>query len=89
MSSKFSVKNFSKDQETLQCAADALMDYMKIGMIWAVGTILVMYAKFGWKGAALSAVMNSIIMYWIYSSYITSFNNAAKKYGLKFPDIRI
>ena len=34
MSSKFSVKNFSKDQDTLQNAADALSDYMKIGLMW-------------------------------------------------------
>ena len=33
MSSKFSVKNFSKDQVTLQHAADALSDYIFIGVV--------------------------------------------------------
>ena len=37
MSSKFSVKNFSKDQHTLQNAAGALSDYMKIGLMWSFG----------------------------------------------------
>ena len=37
MSSKFSVKNFSKDQETLQNAADALSDYLRIGWFWTFG----------------------------------------------------
>ena len=33
MSSKFSVMNFSKDQETLQNAAYALTDYLKIALL--------------------------------------------------------
>jgi len=37
MSSKFSVMNFSKDQETLQNAADALSDYLRIGLLWTFG----------------------------------------------------
>ena len=40
MSSKFSVKNFSKDQETLQNAADALSDYLKIGIFWTIGVAI-------------------------------------------------
>ena len=37
MSSKYSVKNFSKDQTTLQHAADSLSDYIYIGTLWTIG----------------------------------------------------
>ena len=38
MSSKFSVMNFSKDQQTLQRAADALKSFIIVGAIWSIGT---------------------------------------------------
>ena len=47
MSSKFSVRNFSKDQETLQNAADALADYLRIGIMWTIGVTVLFYAKHG------------------------------------------
>ena len=89
MSSKFSVKNFSKDNETLQNAADALSDYMKIGCLWAVGTTLVLYCNFGVQGAVTSVVMNSIIMVWIYTSYQKAFKLAATKNGLSLPTVKL
>lgn len=85
MSSKFSVKNFSKDQDTLQNAADALSDYLIIGILWTIGTCLIFYANYKWIGVILNTVINSGIMYWIYWSYIKSFNSACDKYDLKKP----
>jgi hypothetical protein len=85
MSSKFSVKNFSKDQDTLQNAADALSDYLIIGLLWTFGTSLIFYANYKWNGVILNTVINFAIMYWIYWSYIKSFNSACDKYGLVSP----
>ena len=85
MSSKFSVKNFSKDQDTLQNAADALSDYLIIGLLWTFGTCLIFYANYRWNGVILNTSINFAIMYWIYWSYIKSFNSACVKYGLKPP----
>ena len=87
MSSKFSVKNFSKDQETLQNAADALMDYMKIGTLWAAGCMMVMYAKYGNEGLLYSAVMNAVILSWVYVSYKKAFYSATQKYNLVMPTL--
>lgn len=87
MSSKFSVKNFSKDQETLQNAADALMDYMKIGILWAVGCMMVLYAKYGNEGLLYSATMNAIILIWVYFSYKKAFQCAVDKYNLVMPSL--
>jgi hypothetical protein len=85
MSSKFSVKNFSKDQDTLQNAADALSDYLIIGMLWAIGTSLIFYANYKWNGVIINTFINLSIMYWIYWSYIKSFNSACDKYNLDKP----
>lgn len=85
MSSKFSVMNFSKDQETLQRAADALRSYVIIAVIWTIGTILALYASYGWWGAWIGLVANAVMMGWIIISYIKAFSEAAKRYNLENP----
>lgn len=87
MSSKFSVVNFSKDQSTLQGAADALTGYLFIGTIWMIGSIFINFGQYGWPGFYASLVANIIIIGWIVGSYIQAFNIAVKRYGLKFPKI--
>ena len=87
MSSRFSVKNFSKDQEILQNAADALTDYMTVGLLWTFGNIMVAYANHGLIGAVVAFSMNAGIMAWIYFKYIQSFKFAMAKYGLKMPQL--
>ena len=87
MSSKFSVVNFSKDQSTLQGAADALTGYLFIGTIWMIGSILINYGQYGFSGLVASLIANLVIMGWIVVSYIQAFNIAVKRYGLKFPKI--
>lgn len=87
MSSKFSVKNFSKDQETLDNAVAALRDYMIIGVFWSFGTCLIFYANYGMKGLVLNIACNLAIILWIYFSYQKAFSDAAKKYDLKIPNL--
>lgn len=87
MSSKFSVKNFSKDQETLQNAADALRNYMYIGTLWTLATMMVMYSSHGTFGAVAGLLANLVFLAWIYFSYIYAFGCAAKAYGLKQPTV--
>jgi hypothetical protein len=87
MSSKFSVINFSKDQETLQRAADALKSYMMVGTIWTVGTMLALYASNGMGGAYVALAANLVMMGWIFISYLKAFKDAAKRYDLKEPTL--
>jgi hypothetical protein len=87
MSSKFSVMNFSKDQETLQRAADALKSFIIVGCVWTVGSVLSLYASYGWCGAWIGLVASLIMMAWIVLSYLHAFNEAAKQYGLIYPTI--
>ncbi len=89
MSSKFSVRNFSKDQETLQNAADALSDYLRIGIMWTVGLTILFYAKHGQVGAMIALITNLLIIAWIYYSYLNSFEYATKANSLKFPSVSI
>jgi len=89
MSSKFSVKNFSKNQETLDSAACALGDYMKIAIIWTLGIAILMYLNFGPRGAIYAIITNAVVVYWVYSSYMNSFQYAIKKYNLKQPEFTI
>lgn len=85
MSSKFSVKNFAKDQETLQNAADALSDYIKIGLFWTTGTAFLLYSNYQSLGLITAIVSNLLIILWMYISYQKAFAVAAKKYNLQMP----
>ena len=87
MSSKFSVVNFSKDQETLQGAADALTGYLLIAFIWTVGSCMISYGQYSTPGLVTSLVTNFVLVGWIYFSYLHSFRVAQKKYGLQFPKV--
>lgn len=87
MSSKFSVVNFSKDQETLQGAADALTGYLVIAFIWTVGSAMISYGQFGIYGMITSLIANIVLVSWIYFSYLHSFKVATKRYKLNFPKV--
>ena len=87
MSSKFSVRNFSKDQDTLQNAADALSDYIIIGILWSMGTSFLLYSSYGVKGLVYNLIANILIIMWILISYLQAFKYACKKYNLHMPKI--
>jgi hypothetical protein len=85
LSSKYSVMNFSKDQDTLNGAMVALREYCLIAILWMVGTCAVLYSQFGWKGFVTGFVANNAVLVWIIISYMKCFKKAAIKYGLKEP----
>lgn len=87
MSSKFSVMNFSKDQDTLQRAADALRSFIIVGVIWSIGTALALYASYGFCGIWIGTIACSIMMLWIILSYIHAFKAAAREHHLKEPTV--
>lgn len=87
MSSKFSVKNFSKDQETLNHAVEALSDYIIIGLLWTLGTSLIFFANYGVQGVIYNAVCNIGIIFWIYYSYMKAFKMAADSNNLTIPKL--
>jgi hypothetical protein len=87
MSSNFSVKNFAKDQETLQNAADALREYLILAFVWTLGTVLVLYSSYSWKGAIAALIANLIFIGWIYYIYVKAFQYAVDKYGLVMPRV--
>jgi len=87
MSSKFSVVNFSKDQDTLDNANSALKAYIIIGTAWMLGAMLSMYASYGICGAWIGFALNALMMAWIIISYMVAFRKAAKKYNLIVPKL--
>ena len=89
MSSAFSVRNFAKDQETLQNAADALAEYLSIALMWTIGTTILLYCNYGVPGLIVSAAINLGIVLWIYRSYMKAFRTATEKYKLTMPTIRL
>lgn len=87
LSSEFSIKNFSKDQETLQNAADALYHYLVLAVIWALGSMLILYSSYSWNGLIAAFLANAIIIGWIYYTYVKAFQHAVAKHGLQYPKI--
>ena len=87
MSSSFSVKSFSKDQKTLQDAADALRGYIYAGIVWMISNVMVLGASYGTTGAAWALASNGAVMIWIWKLYTDAFLDAQKNYGLARPRI--
>lgn len=87
MSSKYSVINFSKDQDTLQAAANALTGYIMIAFVWMMGSAMISFGQYGTPGLISSVVANVVLVGWIYFSYLHSFRVAARKYRLRFPRV--
>lgn len=85
MSSKFSVRNFSKDQETLQRASDALDAYNLVGGVWALGVILLMTGQYGRTGTWVAIGCNLAVLLWINLSYFHAFKLAAQAERLQYP----
>lgn len=84
-SSRFSVSNFSKDQKTLQAAADALSTYIIIAILWTLASCLVLYGQYGKTGIFWGVLTNGIFAGWIVGSYLMTFRKVAKDNGLKMP----
>jgi hypothetical protein len=84
LSSKFSVKNFAKDNETLNNAISALHDYIMIAFVWTIGVCMMLYSSNGIIGILCGLISNLIIIAWIYFSYIHSFKIASEKYNLDY-----
>ena len=89
MSSKYSVRNFSKDQQTLQSASDALSDFVLISTFWSIGVCLLMYAQYGVWGLITGLLSNILIILWLVLSYQSTFKEAAKTYNLKMPKFKL
>ena len=85
MSSKFSVKNFSRDQATLQNASDALDAYNLVGGLWAIGVVILMYGQYGMTGLWSAVACNLAVLLWINLSYFHAFKQAADANGLAYP----
>ena len=87
LSSKYSVLNFSKDQETLQNAANALYSYVVIGIIFTIGSVLTLSSIYGKRGFLMSVIANFGIIGWIVGSYCLAFKRASERYGLEMPKL--
>ena len=86
-SSRFSVMSFAKDAETLQRAADALSSYLVVGMLWTIGTSLILFSQWGREGLLAGVVTNLLVMWWIGYTYLRTFRAAARNHGLSEPKL--
>lgn len=85
MSSKFSVKNFSKDQRTMQAASTALDTYNTVGLLWALGVTIMLWGSYGRPGLAWGIITNVAVLAWINISYLHAFKQATEQNDVKFP----
>lgn len=87
MSSKFSVRSFAKDADTLQRASDALDGYNLVGGLWMMGVCMLMYGQYGALGLKCAIVCNLAVILWINLSYFHAFKQAAMDANLPYPRI--
>jgi hypothetical protein len=81
--------NFARDDETLQMAVDMFTSYIKISIIWTIILLVIFYIKYGVFGFILILLINTIIVCWIYYSYMLVFKFTAKNNNLQLPNLRL
>ena len=82
MSPKCVIREFTKDQDSLQNAIDALSDYIKIATIWTLFITILFYARHDKIGALIALIINILIMTWIYYTYNKTIEKVAKTNNL-------
>jgi hypothetical protein len=87
MSSVFSVRNFSKDQQTLNNAVGALCEFLKVAIVWFAITSALMYYSHGTKGFVVTFILTLVIVGWLTWIYEKAFREAACKNHLHKPSI--
>ena len=85
LSSSYSVRNFSKDQSTLQRAADALKGYVIMSIVWTIATMLALYGAYGCFGALVGLAANLAMIAWIVITYFQAFKDCVKEHNLTMP----
>jgi hypothetical protein len=58
MSSVYSIRNFTKDQRTLDNGVCAFKDYLVIALVWAIGVTLILYSTAKMRGLIAALVSN-------------------------------
>jgi hypothetical protein len=87
LSSTYSVNNFSKDQATLQRAADSLTAYIVIGSLWTLGCMAILGAQYSAKGAFFAFAINGVMMLWLVCRYIRTFQQVTQRENLQMPTL--
>jgi hypothetical protein len=87
LSSAYSVKNFSKDQKTLQSAATALRAYIIMSCVWTIASMLTLYASNGCTGSAIALLLNLAMIGWIILTYYMAFTEAVMEFQLQMPRV--
>lgn len=87
LSSAYSVKNFSKDQKTLQSAGYALRSYIIMSCVWTIASMLTLYASSGCLGSAVALIFNLAMIAWIVITYMLAFREVVEEAQLKMPRV--
>jgi len=80
--SKFTIPRFVKTQESMDLINESLRNSLITGLIWMTATVFVMYGSYGVRGGIIGAMMNLIIITWLYYGYRKYIHMAAKEHGL-------
>lgn len=86
MSSSFSILNFAKDQATMDAAKEALNDFMWWGLLWNLGSTLVLGSEHGLKGSLAAVGANTAVLGGIWLKYNAAFEEARVRHGLPEPE---
>jgi len=87
LSSTYSVRNFSKDQDTLNNGCGALKEYETVAFIWMIIVALFLVYSHGLKGLIIGLIFNILVIGWIHWRYCIAFKDACKKHNLRHPNV--
>jgi magnesium-transporting ATPase (P-type) len=78
------IRTPNQAKEQLNRAVRNFHRFLLIALAWAIGSIFIMYEKYGYQGSITVFILDIVVILWIYISYKDAFKEAAKLTGLDF-----
>lgn len=81
--SRFMIRTFTRTQEAVDATVSEMYSYIVIGLLWTIGTTILMYVQHYYIGAVLNMTVNLLAMWWIIYRRYSVLVETATKYGLQ------
>ena len=81
--SRFMIRSLIRTQEAVDATISEMYSYIVIGLLWAIGTTILMYVQHYYAGAVANILVNLLCIWWIVYRRYTVLVETAAKYGLQ------
>lgn len=89
MSSRFDIIVSANTDEAIRESVRDLRSFLFISVFWIIGTTIVMYIQFSWRGLFINLFFELVVLVWITLNFWGAINTSVVKYNLNKPSFSI